>query len=334
MTSVHHPGENTLLHIGIGYLDELNSSLGNEIKMPLVQAMSGYLRQQVGFEEAQQVFFSLIGRDEPLQNLRLIVEMPDEPLTFTETEISESEDSQTLRRKTRPWTALEDQRLLAGIYRFGLDNWTTISNFIGNGRTRAQCCQRWARGLNPCISKELWSYEEDLKLIDLVRTYGDKSWTKIASLMGNRSDVQCRYHYYQVQRDLPSLFQEPYNRNYAFPNIGPNGAMFIRPNLVTRSHERFSLPDITIGHPLVQSPSQPVPIPMNSMPQSPPVMPHRPMAKIPHMPMNPIPPVKQPSSRRPSLPLPNPTQGETSTKLSRTPNSTSSLDGFLRNFLN
>ena len=32
----------------------------------------------------------------------------------------------------------------------------------------------------------------------LVGQFGDKSWTRIASIMKRRSDVQCRYHYQQM----------------------------------------------------------------------------------------------------------------------------------------
>jgi len=29
-----------------------------------------------------------------------------------------------------------------------------VASFVGNGRTRAQCAQRWSRGLNPKICKK------------------------------------------------------------------------------------------------------------------------------------------------------------------------------------
>jgi hypothetical protein len=42
---------------------------------------------------------------------------------------------------------------------------------------------------------------EELYLAQLVHSFGEKSWTQIAAKMGNRSDVQCRYHYKQMQKD-------------------------------------------------------------------------------------------------------------------------------------
>lgn len=222
-----HAGESTILELGIAYLDEISLTLSPEAKMPIIQAMSSYLGQQSTYEQAQQVFMSIIGRCEPLDKLREIVEQPDDPpnhssnsspsdnLSDDEQLLSNGFLSSSARKKTRSWTPQEDTRLLGGIYRFGADNWTTISVYVGNGRTRAQCCQRWTRGLNPRISKSLWSYEEDMKLVHLVHTYGDKSWTRIASMMGNRSDVQCRYHYHQVMRDMPPLLKKMMTSNPA-----------------------------------------------------------------------------------------------------------------------
>lgn len=109
----------------------------------------------------------------------------------------------------RTWSSYEDVRLLAGIYRYGIDNWAPISKFVGNGRTRAQCAQRWARGLNPRICKDTWDPSEDMRLMQLVQQYGDKSWTRIAASLGNRSDVQCRYHYHQITKDMGQIVPIP-----------------------------------------------------------------------------------------------------------------------------
>lgn len=101
-------------------------------------------------------------------------------------------------KKTRPWSVKEDNRLLGAIMRFGLDNWSRISKFVGNNRTRGQCSQRWSRGLNPNISRVEWSPQEDSNLLNYVKIHGNKKWSKISSLIGNRSDVQCRYRYKQL----------------------------------------------------------------------------------------------------------------------------------------
>jgi hypothetical protein len=97
--------------------------------------------------------------------------------------------------KNRAWTAGEDMRLLAAIYRFGTDDWYRVSAFVGSGRSKSQCHQRWSRGLVARIVRASWTAEQDEQLLMLVALYGEKCWTRVAVGVGNRCDVQCRYRY-------------------------------------------------------------------------------------------------------------------------------------------
>jgi hypothetical protein len=99
------------------------------------------------------------------------------------------------RQRAAAWSADEDDRLLAGIYHYGLTDWLRVAQFVGGGRSRAQCGQRWLRCLDPSKKKDKWLPEEDQKLISLVELYGNRSWAKIARELGTRTDVQCRYRY-------------------------------------------------------------------------------------------------------------------------------------------
>lgn len=104
-------------------------------------------------------------------------------------------NSMKIRTKTQTWNQFEDSRLKVAVETMGTEDWNAIAAYVGNGRTKNQCSQRWNRCLNPTISKSKWSPQEDEKLINLVDIYGTKAWKKIALILGNRSDVQCRYHY-------------------------------------------------------------------------------------------------------------------------------------------
>ena len=194
-------GLRVLVEVGLSYVEGIFPNINTTLYDQLGQVMESYLRGFTSFEMAQQFFMSTLCRIDPLIHIRDIAMIQDNPIPSTDSDEPDSSDESHNRKKTRTWTNYEDQRLLAGIYRFGLDNWTRVAQFVGNNRTRAQCSQRWSRGLNPRICKKHWSPEEDAQLISLVQTYGEKAWTKISSCLGNRSDVQCRYHYRQISRD-------------------------------------------------------------------------------------------------------------------------------------
>ena len=225
-------GLRVLVEVGLSHVEGIFPNINTTLYDQLGQIMESYLRGYTSFEMAQQYFLSMFGRIDPLIHIRDIALLRDNPIPSNDSDEPDESDEVHSRKKTRTWTNYEDQRLLAGIYRFGLDNWTRVAQFVGNNRTRAQCSQRWNRGLNPRICKKHWSPEEDAQLIQLVQTYGEKSWTKISSCLGNRSDVQCRYHYRQISRD---------NRpNYM--RIGKANSAFSMPTVSVFSTTHFPIP--------------------------------------------------------------------------------------------
>ena len=98
-----------------------------------------------------------------------------------------------------------------------------------------QCSQRWRRSLNPSISRNNWTAEEEMDLIILVMQYGTQSWPQIAKKLGKRSYVQCRYRYIQMSKQsrvqlifkdnhqFESQFSnsEQYEFNYQTPSFRP-----------------------------------------------------------------------------------------------------------------
>ena len=199
-------GLSYMVDVAISYVDGFTSHLTDSMRDALSKNFSDYLHNRISYDQCQKILLQHIGRDDALVQLNEIMTLPEEPLTYHEQHdldfgtatSSDGKQISPIRKKTRTWTAAEDKRLLAGVARYGIDNWQMVAHFVGNGRNRAQCSQRWTRGLNPKISKKNWSAEDDKQLQELVELYGDKSWTKIANILGNRSDVQCRYHYKQL----------------------------------------------------------------------------------------------------------------------------------------
>jgi hypothetical protein len=166
----------------------------------LQQIMSHFMRGILTYRRASAIFIQKIGSNAPVNRIAAIIAVPEVPIS---PQPEAALRSLSGRNKSHPWSEYEDQRLLCGITRFGLDNWTEISQFVGNQRTRAQCAQRWFRGLDPRISRVMWTREEELRLSELVKKYGPRAWTRIANELGHRSDTQCRYHYFQMVKCVP-----------------------------------------------------------------------------------------------------------------------------------
>ena len=195
-----HLGEDVMVQLGMNCVETISPDAAEHSKESLEQIFLDFLQKKITYDEACSSMIELIGKADPISKIKAIVDLPLTPLPDVNSEFQDSDmnGNRNCRKKTRTWTVLEDNRLLAGVYHYGTDNWKAVSNFLGSGRNRAQCSQRWARCLNPGISKKNWSEEENKQLESLVEEYGNKAWTKISAVMGNRSDVQCRYHYKQL----------------------------------------------------------------------------------------------------------------------------------------
>jgi hypothetical protein len=188
-----------LLDIGMTFFPERALNSMPNVVASLQSTVEQFLTHKLSYEGAVQIVEQLVGTSQPIERLKVILDTSLEPIPVPQELLDRS--GRIVRHKTRSWSTYEDQRLLGGIYKYGIENWTAISKFVGNGRTRSQCSQRWYRGLDPTICKDQWLKEEEDKLIELVSVRGDRSWTQIASKMGNRSDVQCRYKYKQLQKE-------------------------------------------------------------------------------------------------------------------------------------
>ena len=185
----------------------INNSCDVSISQDLKQSALGILMSRLGgyisAEQAARQCQSVIGTYKPAEWINEILAISAYPVGYYHP-VPRVENLPTsplsTRSKARSWTPYEDQRLLAGVWRFGVNNWPMVARFVGNRRTRGQCAQRWNRGLNPTIDKGPWTETEEERLLSLVTEHGDKSWTRIAALMGHRSDVQCRYRYQQLKK--------------------------------------------------------------------------------------------------------------------------------------
>ena len=132
----------------------------------------------------------------------------------------EHEKTRAPRKPGRQWSREEDIKLCKAVENYGTEDWNFIAQVVGGGRTRQQCHQRWFRGLDPTISRERWSPEEEKLLLKYIKEEGLKAWTKIAKKIGTRNDVQCRYHYRQIlKRTNQNLPHDDDSTNSPSPQV-------------------------------------------------------------------------------------------------------------------
>lgn len=263
-----------LIDVALSYVNDVSSDLSQE-NLDLIRSLfDKYINGAITYDDIASELNKYLDNLTPLEkissilNLAFVPPPPSSPIqqqSIVSTKIEDSShrkarnqhsfssinskdfssslaNASKNRKKTRSWTEDEDQRLLMGVHLHGLENWTLVAQFVGNSRTRSMCSQRWIRVLDPKISKNHWSEEEDQQLLQMVQLYGEKAWMKIASKLGNRSDVQCRYHYKQLQKESKatsisspiavspsqcmqqpqqqqnSIFPTPLNSNFNFAN--------------------------------------------------------------------------------------------------------------------
>jgi hypothetical protein len=157
------------------------------------------------------------------------------------------------REKTQIWSPYEYMRLIAAIMKFGLKNWSTVAMYIGSNRNRSQCSQRWKRCLDPDISKDAWTADEEARLLELVHQHGTQCWAKMADLMISRCDVQCRYKFRQHElsqkrsqqnHQVHSTPTEPFSFHH-IPNTDPTRLPSIRDLLKSSPNQSLQVPENT-----------------------------------------------------------------------------------------
>ncbi|KAL3939829.1 MAG: hypothetical protein SGARI_001226 [Bacillariaceae sp.] len=95
------------------------------------------------------------------------------------------------KKQAIKWTKQEDDTLKDAVEEHGAKNWKLISNRLP-GRSEVQCLHRWQKVLKPSLIKGPWTAEEDRKVVELVKKYGAKKWSLIASNLPGRIGKQCR----------------------------------------------------------------------------------------------------------------------------------------------
>lgn len=100
----------------------------------------------------------------------------------------------TVKQIKGNWTPEEDMILKKKVADFGLKKWKEIATFLP-GRIGKQCRERWYNNVDPNLNKEKWTIAEDLQLMELHKSFGNK-WVQIQKFMPGRidNDIKNRFN--------------------------------------------------------------------------------------------------------------------------------------------
>jgi hypothetical protein len=84
----------------------------------------------------------------------------------------------------------EDEQLTKIVEKYAASHWKMVAAELGTRNSR-QCRERWKNYLDPSLTKDPWSPQEDELLMDLYHTHGSQ-WALIAKSFHSRTDVSCK----------------------------------------------------------------------------------------------------------------------------------------------
>ncbi|CEP18286.1 hypothetical protein [Parasitella parasitica] len=107
-----------------------------------------------------------------------------------------TQEHPTINKK--PWSKQESQKLSLLVNEIGLfsGQWERIANELGTNRTISQCFSHYMFEKNNAHARSLkWSKEEDKRLTDAVKLFGNCNWQQVADILGERTGQQCLHRW-------------------------------------------------------------------------------------------------------------------------------------------